>query len=162
MEQKMSETVQKIIDRLQAISSVTVPSKDPEQERVHNTLKDTFNAFDKDGSAQLGFPEYVESWKFLDRPGSDADIKKAFDSVDIDKSGLIEWSEFAFSLMGEAALNFGPLAGDIFFLDLNSSLIGLKNSNIFDPELNNHAGIFFEIWNFLSTCSKIPHHSSPA
>ena len=85
---------------------------------MYNTLKDTFNAFDKDGSAQLGFPEYVESWKFLDRPGSDADIKKAFDSVDIDKSGLIEWSEFAFSLMGEAALNFGPLAGDNCFSNL--------------------------------------------
>jgi len=39
---------------------------------------DTFNAFDKDGSAQLEYPEYVEAWKFLDQPGTDAaDIKKA-------------------------------------------------------------------------------------
>jgi len=33
-----------------------------------------------------------------------------WDSVDVYGSGLIEWSEFAFSLMGEVALNFGPLA----------------------------------------------------
>merc|ERR1719204_1459240 len=132
MEQKMQETVAKIIERLQTISDVTVPPKDAEQERVYNTLKDTFNAFDKDGSAQLGFPEYVESWKFLDRPGSDADIKKAFDSVDIDKSGLIEWSEFAFSLMGESALNFGPLADMELLVDLledtESLLAGLRGS----------------------------------
>ena len=75
----------------------------------YKTLKDTFNAFDADGSAELGFPEYREAWKFLQRPGDDNEIKMYFDSVDVDGSGLIEWSEFAFSLMGEDANNFGPL-----------------------------------------------------
>jgi Ca2+-binding EF-hand superfamily protein len=73
-------------------------------------LKDTFQAFDNDGSAQLGFPEYSEAWKFLGRPGDEAAIKNCFDSVDVDGSGLVEWSEFSFSLMGEKALQFGPLA----------------------------------------------------
>eukprot|EP00492_Amphilonche_elongata_P002511 TRINITY_DN276_c0_g1_i2.p1 TRINITY_DN276_c0_g1~~TRINITY_DN276_c0_g1_i2.p1 ORF type:complete len:863 (-),score=234.47 TRINITY_DN276_c0_g1_i2:191-2779(-) len=77
---------------------------------MYKTLKDTFNAFDKDGNAELGFPEYVESWKFLGQPGTDQDIKNAFDSVDIDMSGLVEWDEFVFSIMGEAALKYGTLA----------------------------------------------------
>merc|ERR1712096_47656 len=106
----MAETVTIIIDKLSGISNVKVPEKDPEQQKVYTTLHDTFHAFDKDGSAELGYEEYVEAWKFLDRPGTDKDIQDAFNMVDIDGSGLIEWSEFAFALMGEAALNFGPLA----------------------------------------------------
>ena len=77
---------------------------------MSQTLRDTFDAFDKDGSAELGYPEYVEAWRFLNRPGTDSDIKKTFDSVDIDASGFVEWTEFSFSLMGEKALNFGALA----------------------------------------------------
>eukprot|EP00492_Amphilonche_elongata_P005790 TRINITY_DN954_c0_g1_i2.p1 TRINITY_DN954_c0_g1~~TRINITY_DN954_c0_g1_i2.p1 ORF type:complete len:207 (+),score=56.76 TRINITY_DN954_c0_g1_i2:223-843(+) len=77
---------------------------------MFKTLKDTFNAFDNDGSAELGYTEYVEAWKFLGLQGGEADIKKAFDSVDVDKSGLVEWTEFAFSIMGEKAQNYGVLA----------------------------------------------------
>jgi Ca2+-binding EF-hand superfamily protein len=73
-------------------------------------LKDTFNAFDKDGSMELGYEEYLESWKFLSRPGIDEEIKKAFESIDVDGTGLVEWTEYVFSLMGEKALNFGALA----------------------------------------------------
>ena len=46
-----------------------------------NTLKDTFDAFDKDGSGEMGYPEYVESWKFLNRPGTEQDIKSSFDAI---------------------------------------------------------------------------------
>jgi len=49
--------------------------------------------------------------RFLSQPGGEEDIKKAFDSVDIDTSGLVEWDEFVFSIMGEAALKYGTLAG---------------------------------------------------
>ena len=73
-------------------------------------LKDTFNAFDKDGNGELGYPEYYEAWKFLGQPGDDAKIKAAFDGVDVDVSGLVEWSEFVFSIMGEAASKYGVLA----------------------------------------------------
>ena len=50
----------------------------------------------------------MEAWKFLNQPGSDEDIKRAFDAVDIDGSQLVEFDEFVFSIMGEAAgkLNF--------------------------------------------------------
>eukprot|EP00493_Phyllostaurus_siculus_P007302 UN07378 len=81
-----------------------------DERAMYKTLRDTFNAFDKDGSAQLGYPEYVEAWKFLDQPGTDADIKKAFDSVDVDASGLVESDESLFSIMGEAAMKYGILA----------------------------------------------------
>ena len=39
-------------------------------------LFETFNAFDKDGSAQLGYAEYKDAWKFLNRPGDDSVIKQ--------------------------------------------------------------------------------------
>ena len=65
---------------------------------------ETFNAFDKDGNGELGFPEYVEAWKFLNQPGSQEEIKAAFDSVDVDGSALIDLFEFLLSFMGDEAL----------------------------------------------------------
>ena len=73
-------------------------------------LKDTFNAFDKDGNGELGYAEYYEAWKFLGQPRDHAKIKAAFDGVDVDVSGLVEWREFVFSIMGEAASKYGVLA----------------------------------------------------
>merc|ERR1711881_518682 len=73
-------------------------------------LKDTFKAFDRDGNAQLIFNEYREAWKFLSLPGDANEIKQAFDKVDIDRSGAVDFTEFAFSIMGEDAGNYGYLA----------------------------------------------------
>jgi Ca2+-binding EF-hand superfamily protein len=102
-------------------------------------LKDTFNAFDADGSAELGFPEYKEAWKFLGRPGNDEDIKNAFDSVDVDMSGIVDWNEFAFSLMGERALDFGPLA-DLemltTLLDETAHLLSAMKDDLNDSLMN--------------------------
>merc|ERR1712048_783462 len=58
----------------------------------------------------MAFPEYVEAWTFLDQPGTREDIKKAFDSVDVDNSGVVDWGEFVFSIMGAKASNYGVLA----------------------------------------------------
>merc|ERR550519_1628630 len=105
MKQNYEENVQKatknIIEKLCQVTGKAVPHKDEDKQKMYNTLKDTFNAFDGDGSGQLGYPEYVEAWKFLNRPGGPDEIKKTFDSVDIDGSGVCDWNEFAFSLMGE-------------------------------------------------------------
>jgi Ca2+-binding EF-hand superfamily protein len=73
-------------------------------------LTDKFNAFDKDGNAELGYPEYVEAWKFLQQPGTVKQIKQAFDSVDVDGSSLVDRDEFVFSIMGEKAMKHGVLA----------------------------------------------------
>lgn len=78
-EENIAVLTKSIIGKLSQLSQVEVPKKDPEQEKMYNTLRDTFDAFDKDGSAQLGFEEYQEAWRFLNRPGTDADIKRAFD-----------------------------------------------------------------------------------
>merc|ERR1712012_222225 len=109
-EENIAKVTKDIIKKLATVSNREVPQKDPDGEQLYNTLKDTFNAFDADGSAELGYAEYQEAWKFLNRPGGEAEMKAAFDSVDVDGSGLVEWAEFAFSLMGEKALDFGPLA----------------------------------------------------
>ena len=90
-----------------AVSSVEVPQRNMKDEKTYQTLKDTFDAFDRDGSAELGYPEYVESWKFLNRNGSEAEIKRTIDAVDVDGSGLVEFTEYAFSLMGKKAMDFG-------------------------------------------------------
>merc|ERR1719210_1150212 len=47
---------------------------------------------------------------FLNQPGSDDDVKKAFNSVDVDRSGLVDRDEFVLSIMGPAANDFGPIA----------------------------------------------------
>ena len=57
----------------------------------------------------MQYPEYVEAWRFLQQPGTEADFKRAFDAVDHDESGLVEWNEFVFSIMGEKALKYGVL-----------------------------------------------------
>ena len=54
--------------------------------------------------------------------GTDNEIKKAFDMIDVDGTGLVEWTEYVFSLMGEKAINFGALA------DLESLSMVLKES----------------------------------
>merc|ERR1712037_705891 len=107
---KVAELTEKIIDTLSGITKTEVPQNDPEMKKTYETLRDTFNAFDNDGSAELAFPEYKDAWKFLGRSGSDLEIRQTFDSVDVDGSGYIEMSEFLFSLMGEDALKFGTMA----------------------------------------------------
>merc|ERR1712156_3809 len=116
MEERMEVLTNKIINTLSEFTGVAVPKKNEKDQQAYNTLRDTFNAFDRDGSAELGFEEYLESWKFLNRPGTDEEIKKTFDAIDIDGTGLVEWNEYAFSLMGEKAMNYGPLA-DLETLD---------------------------------------------
>ena len=70
----------KSFDATSLRTKVDFPERDPEKEKVYNTLKDTFDAFDKDGSAEMAYEEYRESWKFLNRPGSELDIRAAFDA----------------------------------------------------------------------------------
>merc|ERR1712224_573693 len=44
------------------------------------------------------------------QPGTDEDVKRAFDGVDIDQSGYVELDEFLFSIMGEACEKYHPAA----------------------------------------------------
>ena len=74
-------------ENLRLLSNKEVPKKDPKKEKMYNTLRDTFDAFDKDGSAELGFPEYCEAWKFLNRPGGEREMKRTFDSENTSRPG---------------------------------------------------------------------------
>merc|ERR1711953_1500711 len=118
-EARVSELTAVIVKQLAGLSKKPVPQKDEKLEKMYITLRDTFNAFNNDGSAELGFSEYKEAWAFLNRPGGPDEVKRTFDSIDVDGTGFIEWNEFAFSLMGEGALKFGPLAD----LELLQSLL---------------------------------------
>merc|ERR1719356_1075690 len=86
------------------------PVPDAEGRKLFQTMVDTFNAFDNDGSAALNFSEFKEAWRFLQKPGDDNRIKSAFDNQDVDGSGHVDQNEFAFALMGQEALKYGPLA----------------------------------------------------
>jgi len=86
------------------------PIPDEEGRKLYDTMRQTFDAFDNDGSGQLGYSEFKEAWRFLQKPGGDEEIKKSFDNVDVDNSGQIDVDEFSFALMGGDALKYGPLA----------------------------------------------------
>ena len=128
MEGNIAKNTKEIISKLNSMSDKEIPTRDPEKEKSYNTLKDTFNGFDADGSAQLGFPEYQETWKFLGRPGDYNAIKQTFDSVDVDQGGTVKCSEFVFSLMGEEVLKFGTLADMELLNELLKSTPGLLAS----------------------------------
>ena len=57
---------------------------------------------------------------------------------DIDGTGLVEWNEFAFSLMGEKALNFGALADletlDRLLVETSDIMGGLRDALIESKE----------------------------
>ena len=46
----------------------------------------------------------------MGQPEDHQKIKEAFDSVDVNHSGYVEWDEFVYSIMGEDAVNYGALA----------------------------------------------------
>jgi Ca2+-binding EF-hand superfamily protein len=109
MEEQISTRTHELVNKLREMQGMEVNDNEAGY-KMYVTLKDTFNAFDKDGNAELQYPEYIEAWRFLQQPGTEADIKRAFDAVDVDESGLVEWNEFAFSIMGEKTAKYGVLA----------------------------------------------------
>ena len=44
-------------------SKAKVQPRDEKRYAFYKRLKDTFNAFDRDGNGELGYPEYSEAWK---------------------------------------------------------------------------------------------------
>jgi Ca2+-binding EF-hand superfamily protein len=89
------------------LCSVTGKPRDMQKAEAQREMRETFDKFDRNSSGELNLLEYKKAWKFLGKPGTDADMEAAFKGVDIDNSGYIEWDEFVFSLQGEEAQKYG-------------------------------------------------------
>merc|ERR1719450_1523693 len=108
MEEDMKKHLVQIVEKLCNLLNKPVP--DVDGRKLYQTMIDTINAFDNDGSGALNFSEFKEAWRFLQKPDDDRRIKSAFDNQDVDGSGHVDQNEFAFALMGSEALKYGPLA----------------------------------------------------
>jgi len=68
-------------------------------------LAKIFKAIDKNGDGKLSKQEIMEGYDlFFGKNLDQVDIEKMFDSVDIDKSGFIDYSEFVIASMNEKQL----------------------------------------------------------
>jgi Ca2+-binding EF-hand superfamily protein len=107
---RLMQRSNELMEKLEGVNSDAQADKDTEGASFYKQLNETFDAFDKDGSGELAFPEYTAAWRFLNQPGSSTDIRNAFNSVDVDRSGLVDRDEFILSIMGPKANDFGPIA----------------------------------------------------
>merc|ERR1719461_2459226 len=107
---RLMQRSNELLDKLEDANSDEANERDVEGAKFYRQLMETFDAFDKDGNGELQFPEYTAAWRFLSQPGSSTDIRNAFNSVDVDRSGLVDRDEFVLSIMGPRANNFGPIA----------------------------------------------------
>jgi len=107
MEATLAERLSEMVT---VLSQITGKTRDDDAAELNREMRETFDRFDRNGSGELNLEEYKKAWKFLGRPGSDNEIDTAFQGVDIDNSGFIEWEEFVFSLQGEDAQKYGLLA----------------------------------------------------
>ena len=98
MEEDMQKNLSVLVDKLCSLLNEPVP--DPEGRTLHQTMIDTFHAFDNDGFGALNFSEFKEAWRFLQKPGDDRRIKSTFDNQDVDGSEHVDQNESAFALMG--------------------------------------------------------------
>jgi len=119
MEATLAERCSDVVGLL---CKLTGKPRDASKAEAQREMRETFDRFDRNGSGELNLDEYKKAWRFLGREGSDADITKAFQNVDIDNSGYIEWDEFVFSLQGEEAQKYGIIADIEIMLTLLSEV----------------------------------------
>jgi len=107
MEATLAERMEHMVNEL---CSLLGKNRDASKAEEIREMRESFDRFDRNSSGELNMEEYKQAWKFLGRKGTDEDIRAAFNNVDIDNSGKLEWDEFVFSLAGEEAQRYGMLA----------------------------------------------------
>jgi len=63
-------------------------------EVLEKHLRDAFNKFDHSRDERLNYKEFCDAWRELGLKGSGEELRAAFDEVDTDKSGLVDFHEF--------------------------------------------------------------------
>jgi len=118
----LAKRTNELLAKFEEVAGDDTAAKDVEGAKMYRTVSETFEAFDKDGSGELQYPEYNAAWKFLNQPGGEQDIRNAFNSVDVDRSGNVDKDEFILSIMGPDAVKFGPMAVEDRAVALNELL----------------------------------------
>merc|ERR1719242_2284780 len=93
-----------------------------QSKEVDKYLVEAFNKYDTNGNGTLSYREFKQAWQSMNLGGSDEEIKQAFQSVDADYSGLIEWSEFSKAIKESRLSELG--------IQAVLSSIGLEMDNI--------------------------------
>jgi hypothetical protein len=75
MMKRLAQRSMELLEKFEEVNDEAEAGKDQEGAKMYKTLSETFDAFDKDGSGELAYPEYNAAWKFLSQPGGESDIR---------------------------------------------------------------------------------------
>eukprot|EP00492_Amphilonche_elongata_P000653 TRINITY_DN1379_c0_g1_i1.p1 TRINITY_DN1379_c0_g1~~TRINITY_DN1379_c0_g1_i1.p1 ORF type:complete len:235 (-),score=100.42 TRINITY_DN1379_c0_g1_i1:2-649(-) len=64
-------------------------------------LTEAYKKFDSSGDQKLNKWEFTQAWTYLGLKGSEAEVNRAFDDVDSDKSGFVDLKEFIDTIKSE-------------------------------------------------------------
>merc|ERR1712042_105801 len=67
--------IEELFQKLEEVNAETQQYKDTEGAKFYRQLMETLDAFDKDGSGEMQYPEYKAAWQFLKQPGTERAIK---------------------------------------------------------------------------------------
>merc|ERR1712048_173746 len=62
-----------------------------QSKEIDKYLVEAFNKYDTNGNGTLSSREFGDAWNYMGLGGSDAEVRAAFTSVDVDGSGVIEY-----------------------------------------------------------------------
>jgi len=90
---EMDGQVGKLFGRMAGLTGMD-PAQFLSPEVLDKHLTDAFNKYDYTGDGRLSFKEFADAWRELGLKGSQEELRDAFNTVDQDKSGLVDVHEF--------------------------------------------------------------------
>merc|ERR1712142_202676 len=97
MKNDVQSTVNGLIAKMMGVKPEDVMS----EKEIDHHLETAFQKFDKDNSGELGQWEFTQAWVFLGLKGEESEIQGAFQSVDTNRSGLVDINEFKTAIKSE-------------------------------------------------------------